>query len=303
MRSRPSSLPHSPGGFNTASGLAATLGGGWGNVVTTTASYGTIAGGIQNTASGTNATVGGGLDNTASGGGATVPGGASNLASGDYSLAAGRNARAVHEGAFVWADSTGTPISSTATNQFLMRATGGISLSTTADGLTGCSLSAGGGTWDCTSDRNAKENFAPVDGLVILNALAGLPIETWNFNTQAEGIRHLGPMAQDWYAAFGLGEGDTTISAVDADGVALAAIQGLYTVVQEKDAALAVQQAEVAALQDSLAAQRAEFDARLRALETGGAPVAGGYGQLPLGLLLGAGIGVGAFALGRKKSG
>jgi hypothetical protein len=77
-----------------------------------------------------------------------------------------------------------------------------------------------------SSDRNAKENFSPVSPLDVLNKVAALPITTWNFKTMNDG-RHMGPMAQDFYATFGLGGGDTTITSVDPDGVALAAIQGL----------------------------------------------------------------------------
>src|SRR6266852_5073531 len=69
-------------------------------------------------------------------------------------------------------------------------------------------------------------NFAPVSPLEVLNKVAALPITTWNFKTMNDG-RHMGPMAQDFFAAFGLGGGDTTITSVDPDGVALAAIQGL----------------------------------------------------------------------------
>jgi hypothetical protein len=77
------------------------------------------------------------------------------------------------------------------------------------------------------SDRHAKENFEPVNPQVMLAKVAALPLSTWNYKAQDAGIRHLGPMAQDFKAAFGLGESDTGITSVDADGVALAAIQGL----------------------------------------------------------------------------
>jgi hypothetical protein len=77
-----------------------------------------------------------------------------------------------------------------------------------------------------TSDRNAKENFAPVSPLDVLDKVAALPITTWNFKELHDG-RHIGPMAQDFYAAFHLGGSDTTITSVDPDGVALVAIQGL----------------------------------------------------------------------------
>ena len=58
---------------------------------------------------------------------------------------------------------------------------------------------------------------------------------SWNYKSQDPGIRHLGPIAQDFYAAFRLGEDDKHISTVDEEGVALAAIQGLNEIVKEKD--------------------------------------------------------------------
>jgi hypothetical protein len=76
------------------------------------------------------------------------------------------------------------------------------------------------------SDRNAKDNFAPVSPTEVLAKVAALPIQEWNFKTDA-GTTHIGPMAQDFYAAFGVGPDDKHIATVDADGVALAAIQGL----------------------------------------------------------------------------
>jgi hypothetical protein len=85
------------------------------------------------------------------------------------------------------------------------------------------------------SDRNIKDNFAAVDPQVILERVANLPIETWNYSFQGEGIRHIGPMAQDFYQAFNVGEDDRHINMVDANGVVLAAIQALYGMVQEKD--------------------------------------------------------------------
>jgi Chaperone of endosialidase len=78
-----------------------------------------------------------------------------------------------------------------------------------------------------TSDRNAKKNFAAVSSREVLDHVAELPIQTWNFTNDTSGARHIGPMAQDFYAAFGVGPDDKHIATVDADGVALAAIQGL----------------------------------------------------------------------------
>lgn len=84
-----------------------------------------------------------------------------------------------------------------------------------------------------TSDRNAKERFSPIDAEAVLERVVSLPITQWNFkNTPGE--RHLGPMAQDFRAAFGLGTDERHIATVDADGVALAAIQGLNRKLEEQ---------------------------------------------------------------------
>jgi hypothetical protein len=81
------------------------------------------------------------------------------------------------------------------------------------------------GTITGSSDRNVKEKFQPVDAAAILSRVAALPIQRWNYI--GETTPHIGPMAQDFYAAFSVGLDDKHISMVDADGVALAAIQRL----------------------------------------------------------------------------
>lgn len=91
-------------------------------------------------------------------------------------------------------------------------------------------LNSGGltvnGTFVSASDRNVKEDFAAVDAQEVLAKVAALPLQSWSY-TNRPGVKHVGPMAQDFRAAFGLGEDDKHIATVDADGVALAAIQGL----------------------------------------------------------------------------
>ena len=99
-----------------------------------------------------------------------------------------------------------------------------------------------------TSDRHAKEHFAPVSPREVLDKVTAMPITTWNFKGFRDG-RHMGPMAQDFYAAFGLGGGDTTITSIDPDGVALAAIQGLNLKLEERSKKL---EAENAALKSRL---------------------------------------------------
>jgi hypothetical protein len=102
------------------------------------------------------------------------------------------------------------------------------------------------------SDRNAKENITGVDPREVLEKVAALPIARWNFKTEA-GIGHLGPMAQDFREAFDLGADDKHIATVDADGVALAAIQGLNQKVEQQRAELNGRQTEIDDLKQRLA--------------------------------------------------
>ena len=118
----------SGGEGNAASGSGSTIGGGADNAASAGAD--TIGGGQLNTTTGYAATVGGGSHNSAGYDYATVPGGAYNAADGMYSLAAGRRAKALHPGSFVWGDSTDSNVSSTAANQFLVRASGGVGINT-----------------------------------------------------------------------------------------------------------------------------------------------------------------------------
>ena len=272
-------------GGNQALAGASTIAGGLSNVITTTASYATIgggwrnkangsratiAGGEQNTASGYLATIGGGFhntagfratvaggdSNTASGSWSAIPGGNGNLAQGSYSFAAGRRAKATRSGCFVWGDATNADVTCNANNRTVFRSSGGFYIYTNSSLTSGARLSAGSGSWSSLSDRNAKANITPVDPEEILERLVALPISTWNYKAQDPSIRHMGPMAQDFYAAFGLGEDDTHISNIDAEGVALAAIQALYA----RNRALEEENA-------LLKARLADLEARVAALE------------------------------------
>lgn len=124
-------------------------------------------------------------------------------------------------------------------------------------GGTGLCTFNGSAGWSCTSDRNKKENFRAVDARMILEALAKLPVTRWNMKGDANKTPHIGPTAQDFYAAFGLGEDDKTINAADAQGVALAAIKGLY----QENQALKAQNAELARRMGELEAQMAGIQA------------------------------------------
>jgi hypothetical protein len=87
----------------------------------------------------------------------------------------------------------------------------------------------------CKSDRNQKKNIAPADTDAILKKVGELPISTWTYLNEPSGVRHLGPMAQDFRASFGLGDDDRSYHAVDAHGVALAAIQALEREVSRQE--------------------------------------------------------------------
>ena len=86
----------------------------------------------------------------------------------------------------------------------------------------------------------------------MLDKVAALPVTTWNLKTQSPAIRHIGAMAQDFKAAFAVGEDDRHISTSDADGVALAAIQGLNQKVEEQRAELKQKEMEITKLQQRL---------------------------------------------------
>ncbi len=102
-----------------------------------------------------------------------------------------------------------------------------------------------------TSARAAKQGFVPVDTAAVLAKVAALPIATWAY-TNSHGVRHLGPVAEDFHAAFALGDSTQHIATVDADGVALAAIQGLHQLVTAQQTALHARESEAHTLRERL---------------------------------------------------
>lgn len=115
-------------------------------------------------------------------------------------------------------------------------------LSAAADYFTmgnGASLS-NGDTWTNASSRSLKSGFAAIDPLAMLSKVVALPITSWAYKGSNEGT-HVGPVAEDFKAAFGLAGDGKSISTVDADGVALAAIQGLNVKLESENVALKAQ--------------------------------------------------------------
>jgi hypothetical protein len=251
-----------------------------------TADFGTIGGGNANVAGagstnlsvGGYATVGGGYGNKASGTGSAIPGGALNEATGNYGLAAGYAANADHNGSFVW---NGNPTSahSQTNHRFHVYGTNGFYVeywrtgpnvgpggpgwveigpdikegfsSRTISTWTGAYLSDSG-VWQSVSDRNRKTDFAQVDTREVLAQVVAVPVQSWRYTNEVQAVRHLGPTAQDFKAAFGLGADDTTIGTVDEAGVALAAIQGLSQKLEEKEAEIKTLEHRIVALERAM---------------------------------------------------
>jgi trimeric autotransporter adhesin len=130
----------------------------------------------------------------------------------------------------------------------------GIGTTTPASKLTVNGNILASGTITGSSDRNVKEHFSLISARDVLEKVSALPISEWNYKADNETLRHIGPMAQDFYAAFNVGMDDKHISMVDADGVALAAIQGLNQKLDELKADLNRRNAENTELKQRLAA-------------------------------------------------
>jgi hypothetical protein len=240
---------------------------------TTALGYYSFAAGGGSRALGNYSFAGGQLTN-ADGSGAIALGTRS-TADADYSVAIGQRASTNgHAGAIVFADgSTTDSLEASANNQFSVRAAGGYRLYSNATETTGMSMNAGGSSWNVVSDRNRKEQFVDVDLQNVLEKVRGLPLTTWRYKGEEDrSVRHIGPMAQDWHAAFGFNGDDQTINMSDFDGVNLAAIKAL----EARTAELQAKAAEVETLRSQLAIQQQRLDAqqqRLEALEAAVRPL------------------------------
>ena len=244
------------GNLNNLSAEYGFIGAGISNTVSGEGGY--IAAGGYNTVSGEGAVIDGGFNNTAGGTFATIPGGYVNSAAGTYSFAAGARASAAQTGTFVWSDGSDgdTILTSARAYEFVARASGGVTFWTNAASTVGAQLAPGSGTWASASDRNLKTDVARIDDAAVLDKVALLPIERWSYKSE-RGVRHVGPMAQDFYAAFGVGEDDKHITSIDEDGVALAAIKALHARVGE----LHAQNADTHTAINALRAQNARLTA------------------------------------------
>ena len=172
----------------------------------------------------------------------TTASGTYSLATGTVTTASGTGSTAMGNyvstsnlsGAFAIGDnSTTTVMQSFAANGYRARFAGGYRLFTTSDVTVGAFLNAGANSWAALSDKRMKENFVAVDGEDFLHKISKIPLTTWNYIGQdVKTVRHYGPMAQDFFAAFGKDKlgvigCDTLINQQDFLGVNLIAIQAL----------------------------------------------------------------------------
>lgn len=185
-----------------------------------------VAIGAQCSASGSN-TVAIGAGSTASANGAVAIG-VNAIASGVRAHAIGNFVTASNGGSCVMGDNNTTTLSSSASNQMNMRFVGGYRLFSNSAFTTGVTMAAGVSGWTNICDRNLKRDFSPVDGEWLLGRIRELPITEWSYIKSDPSIRYIGPMAQDFHAAFHLGGSDSLgINSIIADGVNLAAIKAL----------------------------------------------------------------------------
>jgi hypothetical protein len=237
----------------------------------------TVASGHASTAIGEGSTASGEHSfaagwNASASGNRSVAMGSGAIASGDRSVALGSSvsARGLGSvvlgtlaattpsagGSFVFGDAAGdTVLTAGSANQFLARATGGTRFFSNLALSAGVSLSAGASAWSSVSDVNMKEHFRDLDGEDVLAKLARMPIREWSYKAQDASIRHAGPTAQDFHDAFGLGEDRLRISTIDADGIALRAVQALEARTRAFDE-------RIAELLDRIATLEAALDGR-----------------------------------------
>ena len=240
--------------------------------------------------------------------------GENNTASGASSVAMGYNAHTnARQGSFVFADrSTTDTIRAGVNHSSNWRVSGGFRIFTSSNLSTGLTIQSGAsvsnwgqsnaviststgaylstsGVWTNVSDASRKHHFEAISGEDILARLRRIPIRRWSYRSDNDSVRHIGPTAQDFRAAFGLGSDERTIGTIDADGVALASVQALEARTRNQSAQL-----------ESLKAENSALRQRLDAMEkSSGMNLAG----LPLVvILLVAGTGMAGWLLRRRNS-
>ena len=166
-------------------------------------------------------------------------------ADGPYSTALGANASTNGtKGSLVIGDASigGNSLQSDTDNQFAARFASGYKFYTSYDLSVGAYLGPGQTAWSTLSDSTRKERFTNTNGDQVLSKISTMRLGSWNYKGQIpQNNRHYGPMAQDFFTAFGedavgtIGN-STTINQADFDGINLIAIQALIHRVERLEA-------------------------------------------------------------------
>ena len=185
-------------------------------------------------------------------------------ANGANSFALGNYVTTNYTGSFIIGDRSTTNIAtSNSTNSMTMRFDNGYRLFSNSATTVGVMLAGGGNAWSTISDVHKKENFEPVNEEEFLQKLHSIPLTTWNYKGQDPShYRHYGPMAQDFYNAFGKDKygtigNDTTINQADFDGINFIGLQALEKRTADLKTSNTQLQEELARLQAALQKEQA----------------------------------------------
>jgi hypothetical protein len=271
---------------NSARGDWSTVSGGRSN--TASGDHAVVGGGQGNWASDDHSTVGGGKDNSAGNGYATVAGGEANSIGGaygaisgglynriaypcdysaipggyadtltlnaDYSMGFGRTVYVDDGEHVIFFDGTYSGhFNLNRDHRDAAPSSYPIRVGTHAFNGNGAYLTSGG-VWTDISSRSKKENFQQLDGDQVLDKIEGMPMTSWKFKGTEE--RHIGPVAEDFYRAFGCGAGipeddSTSIAAIDLAGVSLVAVRELTRIVREQQKEIQLLKTKIETLETS----------------------------------------------------
>ncbi len=197
---------------------------------------------------------------------AFVAGGSGNDADGNDAFAAGQNASALNKNSFVWGRRLGEH--RLHRQRFGGRCAPAAAIaSSPARARVGAALLTGQTSWSVLSDRNAKKNFEPVDTLAVLEKLATIPMQQWNYKWEKDtDVPNIGPMAQDFKHTFYPGRDDKSINTLEFDGVELAAIQGLNQKLEQQGKDKDAEIQNLKQQNDSLAERLNELEATVKQL-------------------------------------
>ena len=199
---------------------------------------------------------------------AAIAAGYSSTADANYSMALGYRASTNGQvGSIVIA--TGNPVITSDSleagfqNEMLIRASGGIRIRSNVALSNGCNIGASGTSWVCSSSRALKENYAPVDGEDLLRRIRGVELNRWTLRDDPARTPHIGPFAEDFYAAFGVGADPGAIGHQDIDGVNFGGVKALDARTLQMQSRMDEQARQIEQLQ----ADKAALEARIQRLE------------------------------------